>query len=253
MKGHPADDRAKAALDPRSFCRYILCNNPGWQHILPIDYDYLCQISSFVLKISRILPMLAVDETTNEEASIFLQACVRAPGAELRPRPQQLLTERNKEERPERTREGWTSPPNVRQNESIQKSPWPANAGAIDGQVIPLTSIFVRDGKTRARAMRRRRFCRCRRYRRNLNPPTNDQLDLAWLRKKKVFFLSNFYFFLQTLCRHCFPFTFTDHIYTDYATGNDGVGFHKESDYIYYWSKLLWLFTMLHWILLHST
>ena len=32
--------------------------NPGWQHILPIDYDYLCQFRSLVLKISRILAML---------------------------------------------------------------------------------------------------------------------------------------------------------------------------------------------------
>ena len=106
--------------------------------------------------------------------------------------------------------------------------------------------------------------------RRRLNPPTDwrwrrdltyclltrlgSSTNLLVLYYTKSFFLSNFYFFLQTLCRHCFPFTFllqlnvVTSLPTTVLLAMTGVGFHKDSDYrlttldTVHWSKLL-----LHW------
>lgn len=85
-------------VDRPSLSSLFIYNNPSWQHILPIDYDYLCQISSFVLKISRILPMLA---TKPQMMRLWQQHSSLWPRSRA-PWPQQLLTQRerqrNKEE-----------------------------------------------------------------------------------------------------------------------------------------------------------
>ena len=84
-------------VDCPSLSTLFIYHNPSWQHILPIDYDYLCQISSFVLKISRILPMLA----TKPQMMRLWQHSSLWPRSRA-PWPQQLLTQRerqrNKEE-----------------------------------------------------------------------------------------------------------------------------------------------------------